>query len=145
MIEFDALLARLAKADVSFLVVGGYAVMKAGFLRVTEDIDVLLESSPGNIERFAQALEMFSPAAAELTPDDFPMEEGSIRIVEDFDIDVFVQMSGKTYSDLRPESDSHDVLGESVLFLGREALIALKDGSLREKDQIDVAWLRRHS
>jgi hypothetical protein len=143
MIAFDELLARLAAAKVAFVVVGGLAVLKAGFLRVTEDIDLLVEADADNLKRFLAAIEPFSPAAATLSPDDFPLEEGALRFTEDFDVDVFTLMSGHTYADLVPRSDQHQVLGQPVRFLGREGLILLKQDSLRPKDRIDVEALRR--
>ncbi len=143
MIEFDELLALLADGEVDFLVVGGYAVLKAGFVRVTEDIDLLIAGDAPNVERFLTAMQVFSPAAQDLSPADFPIEEGALRFAEDLDVDVFTLMSGNTYELLKPYSNLHDVLARSVLFLGRDGLIALKADSLRPKDQIDVAHLRQ--
>jgi hypothetical protein len=143
MIEFDALLVLLADAEVEFVVVGGYAVMKAGYVRVTEDIDLLIEASEANVTRFLRAMQSFSPAAADLSPRDFPLEEGCIRFEEELDVDVFTLMSGRTFADLLPLSTAHDVQGRPVHFLGRDGLITLKSGSLRPKDQLDVAHLRR--
>ena len=83
-----------------------------------------------------------SGAAAELTPDDFPLEEGAVRVAEDFDADLLTLMSGHTYADLLPLSAPHDVGGVAVRFLGAEGLIRLKADSLRPRDQADVAALR---
>ncbi len=88
-------------------------------------------------------MHVFSPAAQDLSPLDFPIEEGALRFAEDLDVDVFTLISGNTYADLKPYSNSYDVLGRSVLFLGRDGLIALKADSLRPKDQIDVTFLRQ--
>jgi hypothetical protein len=143
MTTFASVLAALARADVAFLVVGGLAVAQAGYARYTEDVDVLVEVSEPNLDRLIGALAgVGEGAAAELSPDDFPLEEGAVRVVEEFPIDVFTRMSGHAYADLLPLSAPHDVEGEPVRFLGAEGLIRLKSMSLRPKDQLDVAVLR---
>ena len=141
---FESPLAELARADVVFLTVGGLAVAQAGYPRFTEDIDVLVEASPDNLDRLVGVLSTFGEgAAAELTPADFPLEEGAVRVIEDVVIDVFTLMSGHTYANLLPRSDLHDVEGEAVRVLSAEGLLRLKAPSLRPKDQTDAAELRR--
>jgi hypothetical protein len=81
-------------------------------------------------------------AASELTPADFTLEEGCIRIAEEFDLDLFTLMSGRTYADLLPLAEAHPVESATVRFLGAEGLIQLKAPSLRPKDQLDVQALR---
>lgn len=139
----ESVLAALARADVDVLVVGGLAVAQAGFARYTEDIDVLAEASEDNIARLIDVLAQFGDgAAAELSPADFPLEEGAVRIVEDEVVDVFTVMSGHTYADLLPLSETHVYDGQPVRFLTAEGLLRLKEPSLRPRDQADVAALR---
>lgn len=144
MLTFASALVALARARVEFLVVGGLAVARAGYVRVTDDVDLLVEASSDNIERLIAVLSTFGAgAAAELTPADFPIEEGCVRVAEDFDIDLFTLMSGRVYADLLPLAVEHEVDGEAVRFLGVEGLIRLKAPSLRPKDRLDVEMLRR--
>ena len=143
MPTYANVLATLSRAEVRFVVVGGWAVTYAGFERLTLDLDLLVGHEPSNIQTLLDVLTRLGDgAAAELTPGDFPLEEGAVRIAETLVFDLFVQMSGQTYADLLPASVSHDVEGESVRFLGADALIALKSASLRPKDRIDAEALR---
>jgi hypothetical protein len=142
MTTFESVLAGLARDGVRFVVVGGLAVLRAGFVRLTEDVDILIEATEANVRSFLASIEAFSPAAASLSPADFPLEEGALRFAESFSVDVFTLMSGHTYADLLAQSEAYDVRGESVRFLGAEGLIRLKKDSLRPKDQIDVDALR---
>jgi hypothetical protein len=136
-------LAALARSDVDVLVVGGLAVAQAGYARYTEVADVLVEASEPNLRRLVHALaDVGEGAASELSPEDFPLEEGAVRVVEDVVIDLFTQMSGHAYADLLPLPKVHDVEGQPVRFLGAEGLIRLKADSLRPKDQLDVQALR---
>ncbi|GAB5537728.1 MAG: hypothetical protein Rubg2KO_39770 [Rubricoccaceae bacterium] len=140
---FASVLAALARADVEFIVVGGLAVAQAGYARYTEDMDLLVNATPPNLDRLIGMLsEVGEGAASELVAEDFPLEEGAVRVVEDVVIDVFTQMSGRTYADLLPLSEPHAVEGERVRFLTASGLIQLKKDSLRPKDQLDVQTLR---
>jgi uncharacterized nucleotidyltransferase DUF6036 len=48
---YEKLLANLAHAEVKFIIVGGVAVALNGFVRTTEDVDILIESSSENVRR----------------------------------------------------------------------------------------------
>jgi hypothetical protein len=136
-------LADLSAAQVDFILVGGVAVALAGYARATEDVDLLVEASPENIQRLLAALEDFGEGhARKLTPGDFALEEGAVRVVEDFPLDLFTQMSGYTYADLLPFTDEHDIRATTIRYLDAEGLIRLKKDSLRPKDQLDVQALR---
>ena len=140
---FASALVALSRHGAERIVVGGLAVAAAGFTRVTDDVDVLVEASPGNLRRVIAALsELGEGHAAQLAPEDFPIEEGCVRIAEEFDTDVFTLMSGHTYADLLPLSHERDVEGHAVRFLGARGLVRLEEHSLHPKDQIDVAVLR---
>ena len=53
---FESLLVKLSRAGVDYLVAGGVAVCLNGFVRATQDLDLLVEASPAK-----------SPAAARLS------------------------------------------------------------------------------
>jgi hypothetical protein len=57
--EFDlrALLEALHSHDISFIVIGGVAVGAHGFIRGTEDLDLVPEPDPDNLQRLAAVLE----------------------------------------------------------------------------------------
>lgn len=144
---FEKLLALLADAGVQFIVVGGVAVTLNGYVRLTEDVDILLEPSRGNVERFLDAMRGFGEGfARELSYADFNDEEGAIRIVEEAEqcqVDVFTRMTGRGYADLIGDAGTFQADGREFRFASRAALIALKERSVREKDRLDVMALRR--
>jgi len=149
MIEssFEKLLVILVRNKVDFVTVGGVAVCLNGYIRLTEDVDILVGSNPTNIQRMLDALEGFGEGyAGELTLADFPNEEGAVRIIEvaeDCQIDIFVRMRGNVLEDF--SSDVRYFVasdGTEIPFLGSRSLIELKSGSVREKDRVDVSVLR---
>lgn len=130
MIMFAETLAILAKRKVDFIVVGGLAVAQAGFARITEDLDLLVEASESNLNSLIDVLAGIGEGAASaLTPADLPLEEGCVRIIEDFPIDIFTLMSSRTFADLEPLVQTHIVEDQPVKFLGEEGLIQLKADS----------------
>jgi predicted nucleotidyltransferase len=140
---YEKLLAKLVRADVNFIIVGGVAVALNGFVRTTEDVDILIESSAENVARLLDELGNFGEGhARELSPADFSESEGAIRIIEDFPLDVFTIVRGKRYADLVRSTKSTRIDDVDVRYLDAEMLIALKKDSQRDQDRIDVSALR---
>lgn len=144
MNEYEKLLALLAENKIEFVTVGGLACAFNGFTRATEDVDILLRKTDSNIQNFIRVLSSYeSGFARELTVDDFVDEEGAIRIVEKFPLDVFVRMSGLTYENIRNDIRWASLDEVKVPYLGRERLIFLKEQSMREIDKLDVIQLKK--
>jgi predicted nucleotidyltransferase len=140
---YEKLLAKLARAEVKFIIVGGVAVALNGFVRTTEDVDILIEASAENVTRLLDELGNFGEGhARELSPTDFSDSEGAVRIIEDFPLDVFTMMRGKRYAELVGSTKTTRIDDVEVRYLNAEALIALKSDSQRDQDRIDVSALR---
>src|SRR4051794_9530416 len=56
VLQPEPLLSALIENDVSFIVVGGYAVAAHGYVRATKDIDICPDPSSENLQRLADAL-----------------------------------------------------------------------------------------
>ena len=142
--KFEKLLAELVHGGVDFALVGGLAVGLNGYPRSTMDVDILVADDRENIERLLTTPSDWGEGfARELSVGDFTHEAGCITVAEDFDLDIFTRMLGKSLDDFRthvqPSADSN----LRVPFLDASALIELKEHSVREKDQLDVLALRR--
>src|SRR5688572_9162247 len=100
--RFEELLVDLAKAGVDFAVVGGVAVSLNGFIRATEEVDIIISEKPENVSKLLQQLQHWGEGwARELRTEEFVPQEGSIRVQEDFDLDIFTRMRGKSLEDFR--------------------------------------------
>ena len=140
---YEKLLAKLARAEVKFIIVGGVAVALNGFVRTTEDVDILIEASADNVGRLLDELGDFGEGyARELSPADFSDSEGAIRIIEDFPLAVFTIMRAKRYADLVGATKTTRIDDVDVRYLNAETLIALKSNSQRDQDRIEVSALR---
>jgi hypothetical protein len=141
---FEELLELLVKNRVKFIVVGGLAVAMNGIVRTTDDIDILIDDSDENITLLLQTLKFFGEGyASELSLQDFNDEEGAIRIIEAFPLDIFVRMQGMKYDTLKSMTAEYNMpYGLTVPFLHAKGLVTLKSGSVREKDQFDLVALK---
>jgi hypothetical protein len=59
--DLGGLLGALADADVEMILVGGAAATAHGAARLTQDIDVVYERSPENLQRLVSALRSHRP------------------------------------------------------------------------------------
>jgi len=59
LFPFEKASAHLQSYEVKFIVCGGLAVAFCGFIRVTEDIDILVSTDRANVERLLKALGSF--------------------------------------------------------------------------------------
>lgn len=145
--SFEKLLVLLAKRGVQFVVVGGIAVTLQGYVRLTEDVDLLVEGSAENIDLLLATLETYGEGfAAELSPSDFDDSEGAIRIVEETEqcqIDLFTRMSGRRYADVIADADTLVLRELPIRYASKASLIGWKENSVREKDKLDAMALRR--
>lgn len=132
------LLARFQQEGVKYVLVGGHAVRLNGFLRATEDIDILLPSSMENGERVIRALN-FLPSAKELDPAWFESnaeDPENIRIADDLLIDLLFAANTQTYESLQPHVRTLTVDSIEIKTLDIEGLLKTKT-EYRDKDLID--------
>jgi hypothetical protein len=142
--QFERLLVDLVQSQVDFAVVGGIAISLNGFIRATDDVDILIQLDPENVSSLLECLGNWGEGfARELTINDFSAQEGSIRVMEDFDLDIFTQMKGKSLDYFRPRLCYLATNGVCIPYLSPEDLVYLKQDSWREKDQIDVLAMKR--
>jgi hypothetical protein len=141
--EFEKLLAGLARAGVDFAVVGGLAVILNGYPRLTLDADILVANPSENIRRLLDCLKNWGEGyARDLNVEHFTLEAGAVRVTEGFDLDIFVQMRGKTLDHFRPNLRYFQSDDVRIAYLSPVDLIYLKEGSWREKDQLDVSAMK---
>ena len=132
------LLERFQHEGVKYILVGGHAVRLNGFLRSTEDIDILLPSSIENGRRVIKALK-FLPSTAELQPEWFARdadEPENIRVADDLLIDLLFAANGETYESLQSHVRTLTVDGVDINTLDIEGLLKTKT-DYRDKDLID--------
>jgi hypothetical protein len=129
---------------VQYILIGGQAVRLNGFVRATEDIDILLPSSIDNGRKVIKALDFLSSSNA-LDPSWFqvrPGEPENIRVADDLLIDLLFAANGETFESLAAHVRVLTVEGVKVHTLDIEGLLKTKT-DYRDKDRIDRDVLQR--
>ena len=136
--DLTALLQRFHAEGVEYVLVGGFAVRVNGFLRLTEDIDVLLPRSIANGRRVIRSLD-FLESSKDLDETWFepPVDEPeNIRVADTLMIDLLFAANGETFETLKPHIRQVDFEGMAVNTLDIEGLLKTKT-NYRDKDKID--------
>lgn len=150
MSEFDlrSLFESLHEHDVRFVVIGGVAVGAHGFVRGTEDLDVVPDPDPGNLERLTEALTDLAstlPTVGE-RPFDAATDAGVIRrggnvtaMTRFGGLDVVQRAQGvPSYSQLAEDAIDSELLGIPVRVCSLARLRLMKQAQGRTQDQLDL-------
>lgn len=140
-----ALLDRFREQGVEYVLIGGQAVRLNGYLRATEDIDVLVKASLENGARIIRALSHL-PSSAELKPEWFARSPGgemeNIRVADDLLVDLLFSANGETYESIQPHVRGLEIEGVRIKVLDIDGLLKTKT-DYREKDVLDKQVLMR--
>lgn len=156
--SFETIVRSLDEAGIRYLVAGGLAVNAHGYMRLTKDIDVVLDLRPDNVERALTALEGlgYRPAVP-VAAARFADPEQRQRWIREKDMKVFQLWSGdhpETPIDLFVEEpfpfdeEFEQALVKSlygtveVRFVSLGTLIRMKEAAGRAQDRLDVEHLR---
>jgi hypothetical protein len=151
--KFDlrALLRALSRREVRFVVIGGVAVGAHGYVRGTEDLDLVPDPDPDNLKRLTRALaelESTLPTVEE-RPFDPATDAGVIRrggnvtaMTRFGELDVVQHARGvPSYSQLEKDAVDSELLGVPVRVCSLTRLREMKEAQGREQDRADLANL----
>ncbi len=152
------LLQLLTEDKVDFVLVGGLAVSLHGYQRVTMDVDVTMAMDDQNIQRFIRCARkanlqpiMPIPLDSLANPDllsQWHREKGmlafGLRGPETMStiLDILIRPS-VTYAQLKREAQRIDVGSMQIPIASIDHLIAMKTGTGRSKDRIDIQELEK--
>lgn len=160
MTHLREIIVHLADAGVDFVIGGGVACVLQGVERFTLDLDVAVNLTASNLEKFiavmkSQELVPRVPVAPEsLLDSDFRrmvVEEKNALVFTFIDlkdprrhVDLFLR-DDLSYDVLADDCDVVDLDGRKVSIASAEKLLEIKESidPPREKDQLDIAALRR--
>lgn len=150
MTDFEALIRRLAAADVRFVLIGGFAAAVLGSPRTTVDLDVAYARDEENLARLAAALEPLLPRLRGAPPGlPFVLDAATLARGLNFtlttslgDLDLLGDVTGGGgYEDLLPHTRRIRVFDTEVAVVTLPWLIRLKRASGRPRDLAAVAEL----
>lgn len=125
-----------------YVVIGGFAVRAAGYNRRTMDVDLLVESGLENESRVLSALSTLPDnAVSELQPGEL-QKYNVIRVADEIVVDLMRSAGGIDFAGASGEISLRDVKGVSIPFASPRLLWRMKIGTHREKDALDLVFLR---
>jgi len=126
-----------------YLVVGGFAVRGAGFIRATMNIDLVIDSSLENEAKVYDALRTLPDRAVDqLDPGD--VEKFTVvRVADEIVVDLMKSASGIGYEMAKAGIVMREVDGVMIPFASPELLWQMKRTTQREKDGLDLLFLRK--
>lgn len=130
---------------VSYVLIGGWAVIIHGFPRLTNDIDFLIDDTEENVGKIKNALgKIFN---------DKSIDEIRLTDVTDYSVIRYISPDGVTidlmakigevadYKNVTGHIVTFEILGNDIPVLDVETLIELKD-TIRDKDKMDLVFLK---
>jgi hypothetical protein len=134
--------AELNRLRAKYIVVGGLAVIQAGYLRFTADIDILIDPQIDNEAAVFEALRVLPDKAVDqLSPGDVG-KFTVVRVADEVLVDIMASACGVDYATAIQDAYYAEVDGVRVPFASPAALLKMKQ-THREKDIPDVLFLRK--
>jgi len=145
--ELLRVLRAFANFELEYVLIGAAAMAFHGIVRATEDIDLFVRATSGNIERLRAALRAAyddDPNIEEIRTEDLLGDYPAVRYYPptgDLYLDVLTRL-GKVASFDNVESEIKDIEGISVRVATPAALYRLKRDTVRPLDRQDAAAIR---
>lgn len=142
--DFKEFIKLLNVHNVSYLVIGGYAVNFHGYPRFTKDIDIWIWMRQKNIQKLITVIEEFGFKSLNLNKDDFMNSENIIQLgMPPNRIDLLVDVEGADFQDCFNERKEIEVDDLSINFIGLRHLIRVKKATGRLQDLADAEQLEK--
>lgn len=144
------LLAALETASVHCIVVGGFAAMYHSAPVVTQDVDIVHQRTPPNVDRLLALLarihghQRYDPARRRLTPNRSHLEgAGHVNLATDLgELDILGELQpGVGYDELASDSVPYSSAFNYVRVLSLERVIEAKTRANRAKDRLALPIL----
>jgi hypothetical protein len=133
---------ELNQRGVKYVVVGGFAIRAAGYIRSTMDVDLIVAADAENEARVFAALSTLPDhAARELQPGEL-LQYSVIRVADEIVVDVMRSAGGIDYAEAANNIVIHDVDGVPIPFASPRLLWRMKAVTRRDKDAPDLVFLR---
>lgn len=135
---------RLNELGAKYIVVGGFAIISAGFARSTGDVDLLVDASLENEALVYEALTVLpDKAVRELKPGEIS-QYVVVRVGDEIMVDLMKAASGIDYDQAAPEIVIREVLGVPIPFASPRLLWRMKKPIGRAKDYQDLVFLEQY-
>jgi hypothetical protein len=140
--DLVSLARELNRLGVAYLVVGGFAINRLGFVRATEDIDLLIARDLANQALVKQALTILPDRAIRELGDEDIAQWVVVRVNDDITVDLMTEACGVSYEDAKSGIETVMIEGVAIPFASAELMLKMKQGT-RDKDAADRSFLQQ--
>jgi hypothetical protein len=133
---------ELNRIGAKYVIVGGYAIIQAGFPRLTDDLDLLIETTPENEAIILEVLGHLPDGAAKQVQAGDVEQYGVVRVADEILVDLMKSGCGVTYADAIKDAVWSEIDGVRIPFASKSTLWKMKQ-TLRSKDDQDRLFLIR--
>ena len=144
--DFREFISALNKADVRYILVGGYSVILHGYSRTTGDMDVWVDRTKENYCKIKQAFLNFGMPVFDMTEENFllhPDWEVFTFGRPPSSIDVMISVKGLSFNECFEQSIFFDESGLMIRTIHINDLIQAKKAAGRSKDNDDLENLNQ--
>jgi hypothetical protein len=148
---YARLVEALVDAGVRFVVIGGVALVARGGARLTQDLDVVYDRAPDNLDRLVVAVGPLHPRLRGAPPElPFFFDARTLRsglnftfVTDAGELDIFGEVAGLGgYLEAEAASSIVTLFGRDVRLLGLDGLERTKRAAGRAKDLLDLETIR---
>jgi hypothetical protein len=126
-----------------YVVIGGFAIRAANYLRQTMDVDLMVAADAENEAKVFSALSTLPDnAVRELQPGEL-QQYNVIRVADEILVDLLRSAGGIDYAEAAKDVVVREVDGVPIPFASPRLLWRMKIGTHREKDALDLLFLRQ--
>lgn len=134
---------ELNRREAKYVIVGGFAIRGAGYIRETGNLDMIIDIAPENEAKVFKSLEIL-PDKAVLQLEPGEVEKYTVvRVADEIVVDLMKSASGFDYAEASQDVVIRTVEGVPIPFASPRMLWRMKSRSLREKDRADLIFLRQ--
>lgn len=142
--DFEEFLCELNRAEVRYLIIGGYALAVHARPRATQDLDILFERTVENASKLVAAVSaFFGGMDIGQTPEDLVRTDTILQIGHPpLRIDLFTDIPGVTDFDAAWKAGLVGAFGAvEAKYIGRSDFVRAKQASGRPQDLADLEAL----
>ncbi len=142
--DMKELIRLFTENGVRYALVGGHAVNYYGYIRVTQDMDLLVEPSAENSQRIMAALSDFGFGGAGVPQEVFERCGGAVHLGNEPNrIDILTSLKGVDNERIFSGMDVVEIDGIFVNLISFEDLMLVKRRSDRPRDRADADELAK--
>jgi hypothetical protein len=139
--DLSKLCRELNRVGAKYVIIGGFAVIQSGLARMTQDIDLLIDTSLENEALVYEALRSLPDQAVNQLDAGDVSRFTVVRVADEFVVDLMAKACGVDYAAAIADAIYDEVEGVRAPFASPRTLLKMKQ-TFREKDAVDRLFLK---